>query len=65
MKAMESLERVMGVVNENPRTADDFLFWTSWYLEDAVDDMSFIDYLKQTYLEQTSMGECSPLYAEC
>lgn len=57
MKAMESLERVMEVVNENPAAAADFYFWVQWYTEDAADDVSFIDYLKQTYLEQTSIGE--------
>lgn len=49
---MESLERVMEIVNKYPQAAEDFYFWVQWYTEDADDDMSFIDYLKQTYSEE-------------
>ena len=57
MKAMDSLERVMEVVNKYPQAAADFYFWVQWYTEDAGDNVSFIDYLKQTYREQTSIGK--------
>jgi len=57
MKAVESLERVMEVLEKNPQIAGDFLFWVLWYMEDASNDMSFVDYLRQIYVEQTSIGK--------
>ena len=57
MKAMESLKRVIEITTENPIIAGDFLFWVLWFMEDTCNDMSFIDYLNQTYLEQTQPEE--------
>lgn len=52
------LERAgMKIVNDSPLDAGAFLFWVYWYLKDANDNVSFADYLKQTYREQTSIGE--------